>query len=120
MKENFARFVAVFTIFFMLIIMSGCSAQVRNFSDELTLNSWHTTFDNGNEISLTFDGDFATLTMQVSDNEKYEISGICECDDSSFIIYDSKYNIPYAFNYVVHYDRVELTYNKNTVSLEKV
>ncbi len=68
---------------------------------------------------LSFKDDNATLKMKQKDGEKLCISGFCEVSDSIFVIYDDKTKTPYAFEYMVHFDRVNVKILTNTVSLYK-
>lgn len=119
MFKNVNILMIILSVIVLVFFLSGCSSVVSNSADELTLNSWQTTFDNGNKVRLVFDGDYATLTLSVKDFDTTTISGLCECDDNSIIIYDKMSGIAYPFSYVVHFDKVDVTYGKNTVSLYK-
>lgn len=68
---------------------------------------------------LSFKDDNATLQIKQSNGEKMSISGFCELSDSIFIIYDNNSKTSYAFEYIVHFDRVNVKYLTNTVSLYK-
>ena len=93
--------------------------MVTNSADELTLNTWVGELENSNTISLEFDGNFATLTVSLYDKKTTSISGLCEISDTAFVIHDSKTKTPYAFSYIVHFNRVEIIYKENTVLLYK-
>lgn len=93
--------------------------MVTNSADELTLNTWVGELENSNTISLEFDGNCATLTVVLYDKKTTSISGLCEISDTAFVIHDSKTKTPYAFSYIVHFNRVEIIYKENTVLLYK-
>lgn len=120
MKDISRRIFLIICAFLMLLTLCACSPVVRNTADELTLNSWQTTLDNGNIVTLEFSSDYATLTLSIKDSDTITISGLCECDDDSFIIYDEVCNIAYPFFYDVHFDCVDITYDENTLSLDKI
>lgn len=93
--------------------------MVTNSADELTLNTWVGELENSNTISLEFDGNCAMLTVSLYDKKTTSISGLCEISDTAFVIHDSKTKTPYAFSYIVHFNRVEIIYKENTVLLYK-
>lgn len=114
MKIVFATMLVI-----IVLVLSGCSKVVMNSADELTMYMWGAQLENGNEISLKFDDDNATLSLILFDDEKVIINGLCELSDTAFVIHDEKTKTPYAFSYIVHFDRVEIIYGENTVSLYK-
>ena len=115
-KRIYLLIVPVMVLVFMLC---GCSETVNSYSEELILNSWNATLNNGDKMTLSFSGDDATLKLVLKDDEKVVISGFCELDENYFVIHDEVTKIPYAFSYIVHFDRVEIVYGENTVSLYK-
>lgn len=117
--KKMLRSTLCFALAFMLsFTLSGCTRQIKNSADELTLHSWSAQLENGNTIDLSFSDDNATLMLTVKDNDPVTLSGFCEISDSEFVIHDSAFGV-YPFSYIVHFDRVELTYDSNTVSLNK-
>ena len=103
----------------VVLVFSGCQQVVTNPADELTLNKWVGELENSNTVSLEFDGSVATLSVTLYDKKNASISGLCELSDSAFVIHDASTKIPYAFSYIVHFDRVEIVYKENTVLLYK-
>lgn len=104
---------------FALLILNGCQKVVTNTADELTLSSWACELENGNTISLEFNGNIATMNVTSFGSQTASISGLCELSEKAFVIHDAKTKTPYAFSYVVHFDRVEIVYKENTVLLYK-
>ncbi len=103
----------------VVFVLSSCSDSVENSADELTLNSWYAELSNKTTMSLDFSLDFATLKIQREGEESVEISGLCEVSESAFVIHDKLTNTPYAFEYDVNFDRIEVVYGSNTVSFDK-
>ncbi len=101
------------------LVLSGCTKTVTNPADELTGSKWYAQLENGNEITLEFIDDKACLTLSLSGKKSATISGLCELSDTAFVIHDEDTKIPFAFYYIVHFDRVEIIYDENTVSLYK-
>lgn len=118
MKTIYKSIVCV-VLLVLTLVLSGCTKAVANPADELTDSKWYAQLENGNEITLDFSGDKASLTLSLSDNKSAKISGLCELSDTAFVIHDEDTKIPFAFSYIVHFDRVEIIYDKNTVSLYK-
>lgn len=102
------------------LLLCSCSRCVINSGDELTLNTWQTQFDNGNVVSLSFDADNATFSLTYSDKTKVELCGLCELSNTSFVIHDNDTLSEYKFDYIVHFDSVDITYADTTVSLNKI
>ncbi len=107
-------FVCLITVF-----LCSCTQVVTNSADELKMGEWSETLENESIISLSFDGDFATLKIANEYMENVCISGLCEFSETDFVIHDEKTKTPFAFSYIVHFDRVEIVYGGNTVSLYK-
>ncbi|MBQ8860882.1 MAG: hypothetical protein IJ015_06065 [Ruminococcus sp.] len=100
-------------------ILCSCTQVVKNNADELKMGEWHASLDNESEITLSFIDDLATLEVTNKDSESVCISGLSEVSDTDFVIHDNKTQMPFAFSYIVHFDRVEIIYEENTVSLYK-
>ncbi len=75
--------------------------------------------ENETEVLLDFKDNNATFKAKFPDDEKLVLSGFCELYDDSFVIHDNNTKYSYEFLYIVHFDRVELIYDNNTVSLYK-
>ncbi len=115
------RICIVATLLLLVIYtFCGCNRSIDNCADELVVSSYFAKLDNGSEISLSFCGDNATLYVKLADASACKISGFCEISDSIFVIYDDKTKKTYAFEYLVHFDSVDIIYEGNTVSLYKV
>lgn len=118
--RKYMRILACFLLFTMLAIpLCSCTKVIDNCADELVSSRWSATLDNGNTITLYFAGDGAVLMVRFSDDTSVSIYGLCEISDISFVIHDIKSMSAFAFNYIVHFDRVEVIYNQNTVVLYK-
>ncbi|MBQ8057585.1 MAG: hypothetical protein IJ275_04550 [Ruminococcus sp.] len=115
----FSKIIICVSMLTLIFLSSGCSEVVTNSADELTQSKWSVQLDNGNKIALDFDGDKASLSVTLFDNKSITLSGLCELSSTAFVIHDENTKIPYAFTYIVHFDRVEIVYGENTVSLYK-
>ena len=118
MKNIYKSIVCVILVV-LTLVLSGCTKAVTNPADELTGSKWYSKLENKNEITLEFIDDKARLTLSLSDKKSTTICGLCELSDTAFVIHDEYTKIPFAFSYIVHFDRVEIIYDKNTVSLYK-
>ncbi len=103
----------------IVFILSGCTRSVKGRSDELRMYDWQSEFDNGNTVSLSFDGSDATLII-VNDDHTLDISGLCAIDNESFVIFDENSDTNFAFDYKLYGDRVELSADNGTISLKKL
>lgn len=79
--------------------------------------SWSGAAENGTAASLSFDGSRGSLSIE-GDNGIL-IDGLCIAGNKSLTICDEKSGVNYTFSYTLYGDRVELTYNGSTLSLQK-
>ncbi len=111
------KFVALICILLCLLLCS-CSIATTGYSDELTLNSWCAKLDGGAEINLKFKDDSASLTLKSGD-ETTEICGKYLADEKSFVIFMPEISQNYTFLYVPKGDKLDVTYNNSTITLNK-
>lgn len=112
-------FVCALLCFLLTFLLCSCENTITTYADELTSYSWSAILENESEVMLSFKDDNATFKVEFPDSQKLVLSGFCELYDSSFVIHDTKTKYRYKFDYIVHFDRVELVYDDNTVSLYK-
>ncbi len=109
------------TVVCLLMILSaalcGCSRQALGNTAELMKYSWHARRDGGGEISLRFDSGSAELSL-TNGGESAEIAGKMLADDTSFVIFDEKLKQNYAFFYVPRGEKLDLTFEGNTIEME--
>ena len=99
------KFVALICILLCLLLCS-CSIATTGYSDELTLNSWCAKLDS------------ASLTLKSGD-ETTEICGKYLADERSFVIFMPEISQNYTFLYVPKGDKLDVTYNNSTITLNK-
>lgn len=102
----------------LCIMLSSCSRVIVTPADELCINSWSSTFDNGNTASLSFGEDTCSLVIENSDHV-LDLFGIYAVTDDSLIICDADSGVHYTFGYRLHGDRVELENNGGVIELMK-
>ena len=102
----------------VIFVFCGCSNGAQGYTGELTGGSWHARLDGGGSISLSFDGDHAALTLE-NGGESATIRGRVIADDSTFVIFDRELGQNYGFSYVPEGDTMELSYEGNTVIMER-
>ncbi len=119
MKAYF-KLILLSLVLSVCLVLCSCARVVTNNGDELIANSWQTKLDNGNIIKLSFDMDNATLALTYTNDTEVKLHGLCELSGTSFVIHDSDTFSTYKFDYLVHYDRVDITYGDATVSLNKI
>lgn len=100
------------------MMLCGCRRTVDSPADEIVLYEWRSELDNGNTVSLSFSDDRAAVTA-VNDSFKLSVSGYCAVYDDRFIISDTRTKDNYTFYYRLYGDRVELTYDGGTISVDK-
>ena len=112
---------AIISAFILMFVLCSCSRVIVNSADELTYNSYSKEFSNGNIVTLSFDeNNNATLTMKTNKGKQAVISGFCEISDSEFVINDTKTSVAYPFRYTVYFDRVDIMYEGNVLTLNKI
>lgn len=103
-----------------MFLLCSCTRVIVNCADELSLYSYSKEFENGNTVSLSFDKNNATLSMKTNGGEQAVISGFCEMSETEFVIFDSKTGVAYPFEYIIYSDRVDIMYDTNVVTLDKI
>ena len=99
--------------------LSGCRRVIRGPRDELVMYSWGADMDNGNKVSLVFDGDKAAFRAE-NDAFTLEVGGVYLIDDESLIICDEATYMNHRFDYTVHGDCVDLSFGDGTITLDKL
>ena len=100
------------------VLLSSCSRVIVTPADELCVNSWSNSFDNGNAASLSFGEDTCSLVIENGDHV-LDLFGIYAVTDDSLLICDSDSGLHYTFGYKLHGDRVELEYSGGVLELMK-
>ena len=114
-----ARFVCIAALLCAVIMLASCIKTINSPADELQMYSWSGESENGTVVSLTFDGSNGDLNIEYYGDSDLKISGLCIVSDDSLIICDEVSGANYTFNYTLHGDRVELSYNGSTLTLLK-
>lgn len=87
--------------------------------NELTSSKWKAKLEGGAEINLKFDGNIAELKISNS-GKSTEIKGDYIADQSSFVIFMPEVSQNYSFDYTPKGNKLDLSYNNNTITLNKV
>lgn len=102
------------------MILSGCTqSQVASTADELMANEWFADDKFGKEISLSFTQDTAELKVKTNDFS-CKLIGTALVDEQTVKIFDNTLKQTYSFDYNLYGDKIEITYDENTVVLNKV
>lgn len=107
-------------LFLIPLLFCSCTKVVTNSGDELTMSNWRAELDNKGVVTLTFESDNACFSFESSDGEKLVLEGLCELSKDVFVIHDVYTKTPYTFEYVVHFDSVDIMHGENTLSLDKM
>lgn len=73
----------------LCFLLCSCSADTSGYQNELTCTDWSAELDGGGKISLSFDGDNASLIM-MSGKDKAELCGKYVADDTTLVIFVPK------------------------------
>lgn len=96
--------------------LCSCSADTSGYQNELTCTDWSAELDGGGKISLSFDGDNASLIM-ISGKDKAELCGKYVADDTTLVIFVPKLYRNYTFEYIPHGKKLDLSYNGSKITL---
>ncbi len=111
------KIVALFYLIICLMFCS-CTENTSGYSYELTSSNWKTTLNGGAEVSLTFDDDTANLTI-INADKSTQIKGKFLADEETFVIFVPEISQNYGFSYIPKGSTLDITYNGNTITLEK-
>lgn len=108
------RLACIVVVFAFCFMFCACSRVIVTSADELTTRNWQTETPSGVKGELTFQGDNAALKVTSSEDE-ISISGHLSVDADRFYITSSDFYRTYTFSYLVFHNRVEVTYEGNTL-----
>ena len=111
------KFVVIISII-ICIVFCSCTQDTSGYSYELTSSSWKSTQKGGAEVSLTFDDDTANLSIKNADKST-QIKGKFIADEETFVIFVPEICQNYGFAYVSKGNTLDISYNGNTITLEK-
>ncbi|MDR0915038.1 MAG: hypothetical protein LBM65_07790 [Oscillospiraceae bacterium] len=116
--QKAAAFLLVVAV--MIITICSCRAIISSPADELKAGLWKSDFDNGTNISLAFEGTTAQMRITTvgSENEQI-ISGGCVVSDEEFVITDASMGDVLHVKYKLSGKQVAITYQGQTISLNK-
>lgn len=102
------------------ICLSGCTQpKLTTRADELMANKWSAVDKYGKEICLSFYEGTGNLKLKTNDFS-YEITGTALVDEYTVKIFDNACNQSYSFDYVLYGNKIDITYNGETLELSKV
>ncbi len=112
-------------LFFVLMTMtvcfvfSSCTTDTSGYKEELVSEKWQADLDGGASVYLEFSNDTATLKISNADSST-EIQGKYFADDDSFVIFMPEIGRNYSFSYIPSKSFIELTYDGNTIKMDRV
>lgn len=109
------KIVAVLS-FLLGVVLCGCSVDTSGYTEELTSSLWKVSLEGGAELVLSFDEEYACLSIE-NFNLKKEIKGKYIADEKSFVIFDTDVAQSYSFEYTPKGGNLDLTYNGSTITL---
>ena len=99
-------------------VLSACTTDTSGYVNELKSSKWSVKLEGGAELNLEFDEDTAVLKINNSDKST-EIKGSYIADENSFVIFVPGVAQNYTFDYTPKGDKLDLSYNSNTITLNK-
>lgn len=105
-------------VMLLCLILSGCARVIDSEKDEIRLSKWEGAYENGKTVALRFEDSSAFFSVRGKDIA-LDIEGLCSLTDDSFMIFDEKSGLSYRFDYILHGDRIELSYRGDSIELEK-
>lgn len=109
------KFVAVLAVSVCFMLCS-CYADTSGYTYELTKNSWYADFEGDKSAQLSFEQDEACFKF-VSMNKTAVIKGDYIADDSTFVIFVPQLSQNYKFDYSVHGEKLDVTFNGAKITL---
>ena len=101
-----------------VFLLCSCSKDTSGCKTELTTSKWQNRYDSGAEVNLEFENDYAKFTINNAD-KSCVISGKYIADDSTFVIFVPEIAQNYGFDYNPKNSSLELTFEGNTITLDK-
>ena len=103
----------------LTIMLCGCTQrQIINERDELMSFSWENHDDYSKQIKLCFQGNYASLFLHSCSSEQ-AIKGITFVDNNCIRINDTSHYTDFLFSYRLYGDKIDLSYQGNTITLFK-
>ena len=112
------RFLSVILLIVIAFSLTSCVKRIECPADELRMYTWSDTFDNGDEVTLTFTQSNGYLDIENKD--PLHIGGLCMLTNDYLLIFDEQSGINYSFRYHLYGDRVELSRDGSVLTLKKV
>ncbi len=103
----------------LCFVFSACTTDTSGYTNELISSKWQKTLEGGAEINLEFDENTAVLKINNS-GKSTEIKGDYIADQSSFVIFVPEVSQNYSFDYTPKGNKLDISYNNNTITLNKV
>lgn len=100
-------------------VFSACTTDTSGYVNELKSSKWEVELEGGAELKLEFDEDTAVLKINNS-GKSTEIKGNYVADEGSFVIFVPEVAQNYTFEYTPKGNKLDLSYNSNTITLNKV
>lgn len=102
----------------LCFVLSACTTDTSGYVNELKSSKWVAKLEGGAEVKLDFEEDTATLKINNS-GKSTEIKGSYIADESTFVIFMPEVSQNYTFDYTPKGDKLDLSYNNNTITLNK-
>ena len=104
----------------IMFFLTSCAQVVVNTADEIRLNRWSASLQNGSTVKLNFKNDTAEFCVKSKDNDaQITINGLCFFDKQSMLIYDKKENEPYIFEYKIKNNKLILKHSGGRLVLTR-
>ncbi len=100
-------------------VFSSCTTDTSGYVNELVSSKWEAKLEGGAEVNLEFSEDSAVFKISNS-GKSTEIKGSYIADENSFVIFMPEVAQNYTFGYTPKGDTLDLSYNKNTITLNKI
>ena len=100
-------------------MLCGCTQrQIVNEKDELMSFSWENQDDYDKQIKLSFAGNYASIFLRSCRSEQ-TIQGLALVNHDCIQINDTSHHKNFQFSYHLYGDKIDLSYQENTITLFK-
>ena len=106
MRAVFMKKFVILLLICLCFLLCSCSADTSGYQNELTCTDWSAELDGGGKISLSFDGENASLIM-MSRKDKSELCGKYVADDTTLVIFVPKLYRNYTEKSLICYTTVQ-------------
>ena len=110
----------VVALMMILSLISCTQNKVETLGDQLKTGVWQGAGEYMTTITLSFDEIRAKIEIKSFGGAKYVVEGVAVVDDGKIVITDEESNKNFLFEYRIQGNKLEIEYEEQIVTLDKV